>query len=101
MGMSGDIFLNIDTIVLRGLQHIDRYALTEALQQALIEQLATNHKLRATDLSRVKTNISLPGEFNAAQLGHTLGLGLSNIFSGNPAPQETTDKASRGGHRHG
>ena len=81
--MSGDIFLNIDTIVLRGMDHVDRHALTEALQQALVEQLSSNPTLTTGDLTRVRTNIILPTVFGAEQLGQSLGQSLSGIISNN------------------
>ena len=98
--MSGDIFLNIDTIVLRGLNHIDCHALAEALQQALIEQLSSNSTLTATDLSRVRTNITLPGHVSETQLGQTLAQSLSGIITNNEGISSSAQKQTPGGQRH-
>ncbi len=98
--MSGDIFLNIDTIVLRGLNHVDRQALTEALQQALIEQLSSNPTLTDTNLSRVRTNITLPTAFGAEQLGQMLGQSLSGIVSRNEDLTNSTHNTKQGGRSH-
>ncbi len=95
--MSGDIFLNIDTIVLRGLNHVDRHALTEALQQALIEQLSSNPTLTDTDISRVRTNITLPTAFGAEQLGRTLGQSLSDVISNNEGSINSVHETKLGG----
>lgn len=93
--MSGDIFLNIDTIVLRGLHRVDRHALAEAVKQALQEQLSSGADLTAADLSRVKTNITLPSNFGTEHLGQALGQSLSGIISNTTEPQQT-----QGGKRH-
>ncbi len=98
--MSGDIFLNIDTIVLRGLHGIDRHAFNEALQQALVEQLSTNHGLRAIDLSRVRTDITLPNGFGAEQLGNNLSQSLGSIISDNGAKTGSSHKTIQGDERH-
>ncbi|MCP4047404.1 MAG: hypothetical protein GY732_15615 [Gammaproteobacteria bacterium] len=79
--MSGDIFLNIDTIVLRGLHHIDRHALETALRRVLQEQLSSNREFHATDLNRMRTKVTLPVTFTAEQLGQTLGQSLIDTFS--------------------
>ena len=92
MDMSRNIFLNIDTIVLRGFNHVDRHALAEALQQALVEQLSSNQELSATDLKRVRTNITLPTSFGAEQLGQTLGKSLSGIVVNNVSATNSADK---------
>ena len=97
--MSGDIFLNIDTIVLRGMDHVDRHALTEALQQALVEQLSSNPTLTTGDLTRVRTNITLPPNFGAGQLGRSLGQSLSGIISNHEAKASSGQKTTPGG-RH-
>ena len=81
--MSGDIFLNIDTIVLHGLHQLDRHALAEALQQTLMKQLSSKQELINTDLTRARTNITLPNNFDAEQLGQALGQSLSDIINNN------------------
>ncbi len=100
MDMSRDIFLNIDTIVLRGFNHVDRHALAEALQQALAEQLSSNHELSATDLTRVRTNITLPASFGTEQLGQTLGQGLSGIITSNETTAQSDHVIKPGGRRN-
>lgn len=99
--MSGDIFLNIDTIVLRDLAYVDRHTLTEALQQALVEQLSSNPTLSAADLSRVQTNITLPGHVSETQLGQALAQSLSGIITNNKSMSSPTQKQTPGGKRHG
>ena len=97
--MSGDIFLNIDTIVLRGLQQIDRHALAEALQHALKEQLVPHQTFTAADLSRVRTSITLPGDCGSEQLGQHLARHLGSIVTNNSATTSSTHKKIQGG-RH-
>ena len=98
--MSRDIFLNIDTIVLRGMDHVDRHELATALQQAMVEQLASNPQLIAADLERVKTHISLPGTFATEQLGQALAGSLSGIISNCEPGPDTDHKLSAGERRH-
>ncbi len=95
--MSGDIFLNIDTIVLHGLSHVNRHVLVEALQQALVEQLSLNQGLSATDLARARTNITLPNAFGAEQLGRTLGQSLSDVISNNEGSINSVHETKLGG----
>ncbi|MBU1059869.1 MAG: hypothetical protein KJ804_16290 [Proteobacteria bacterium] len=98
--MSGDIFLTIDTIVLRGFKSIDRQALTEAVQQALTEQLSGDRELKAMDLARVRTDITLPTSFAAEQLGQTLGQRLSGIITGDEATTQSAHETKPGGRHH-
>ena len=98
--MSSDIFLNIDTIVLRGLNHIDRHALAEALQQALVEQFSLNQTLTATDLSQVRINITLPTAFGAEQLGQSLAQTLGNIILNNEGTTNSVHETTQGERRH-
>ena len=98
--MSGDIFLNIDTIVLRGLNHIDRYALAEAVQQALLEQLSLHPTLTAADLSRVRTNITLPNNCGSEQLGMALGQSLSKVITNNNTTHNSAANPLQGGQHH-
>ncbi len=94
--MSGDIFLTIDRIVLHGLDRIDRHALSEALQQALLDQLGQQSSLTSADLSRVRITISLPDNMGGEQLGQVLGQTLGGII-GNSG----TEKPAQGRHGHG
>lgn len=95
--MSSDIFLNIDTIVLRGMHQIDRHALAEAVREVLLEQLAAGAGLTAAELPRVRTNITLPSGFNSEQLGQILGHSLSKVISNTHAPQNPANKTLQGG----
>ncbi len=100
MDMSRNIYLNIDTIVLRGFNHVDRHALAEALQQALVEQLSLNQELSATDLTRVRTNITLPTSFGTKQLGQTLGKSLSGIVVNNESATNSAHEIKQRGRRN-
>jgi hypothetical protein len=97
--MSGEVFLTIDTIVLRGL-HVDRHGLTEALEQALVEQLSLHPALTAADLPRVQTDIRLAPGFGARQLGQALARSLGDIIlDGDAATPPGPETAPKGG-RH-
>ena len=97
--MSSNIFLNIDTIVLHGLRHIDRHALAEALKKALSEQLSQKRELRGVELSRVTTTLSLPDNFAAEQLGVHLAQSLSGVISGDGTCPRADREPFRGGGR--
>lgn len=99
--MSRDIFLNIDTIVLRGLNHLDRQALVEAVQQALLQQFESNPGLTTANLSRVSTNINLPANFGTEQMGQALGQSLSTLITNTAATKKSAAKSSQGGQDHG
>lgn len=79
--MSGDIFLNIDTIVLRGLGNINRRAIAEELEQALTEQLSQANPWNPGNLAKVQTQISLPTINNANLLGQSLAEALGGILT--------------------
>ena len=98
--MNGDIYLNIDSIVLRGLNNIDRQTLVDAVQQALIEQLGADHNLTAVDLSRVRSNISLPNNCGAEQLGQLLAQSLSHIISNRDATANSGQQITQPGERN-
>ena len=100
MDMSANIFLNIDTIVLRGLNHLDRQALVEALQQALLQQFETNPNLTTASLARVKTNISLPANFGTEQLGQALGQSLSTLITDTANTKSPSQQPESGGQQH-
>lgn len=97
--MSRDIFLNIDHIVLRGLNHIDRKALEAVLQQALVDQLTSSPVHTPADLSRVRTKITLPETFGAEQLGLTLAQSLHGVLSNSDLTPHRGLASKRGG-RH-
>lgn len=95
--MKKTINLNIERIVLHGLQQIDRNILTEALQQALSKQLSLNPTLPPADWSRVRTNITLPANVGAEQLGQALGQSLNNIIAQNEGTIQSGQKIKLGG----
>lgn len=78
--MSGGIFLNIDRIVLDGFDHIDRHGLAAALQQALVEQLASTDFAHSSATPLTRTNITLQESFSAAQLGQSLARDLCTVI---------------------
>lgn len=79
--MSGDIFLNIDRIVLHGLDHIDRNELQTALQEALTEQLSARTIAHPSETPRVRTELTLPASFSAGQVGRSLAQNLYGVIS--------------------
>jgi hypothetical protein len=97
--MSGDIFLNIERIVLHGLEHINRHELETALRKALLEQLASGSIGQSLVTKQVRTDIALPGSCNAGQLGQSLADKLCNVIStpGANTPPRNTGK-QRGQH---
>ncbi len=99
--MSGDIYLNIDSVVLRGLGPVDRQALKASLEQALITQLFSSSALTDAERSQVKTDIKVPGPCSANQLGRTLGktLGqnLSGIITNKTPAASSSNNPNRGG----
>ncbi|MCP4042002.1 MAG: hypothetical protein GY731_08610 [Gammaproteobacteria bacterium] len=95
--MNGDIYLNIDTITLRGLDHIDRHALKVALQQVLREQLSSNPNLRNTGLAQVQTDITLPPAYGAEQFGQILGDSICDVITTNEDRTLSTKKTQQGG----
>lgn len=98
--MSGDIYLTIDRIVLHGMDHIDRFALADALQQALSEQLFPVQAMTAAERSRFRADILLPTTFSAEQLGQSLGQTLSSIISDSGGGIDSGQEPQRGGRRH-
>lgn len=97
--MSRDIYLNIDTIVLRGLDHIDRHDLAKVLQQALNEHFSSNQDLRSLDLLQVRTNITLPTTIGAEQLWQNLAESLVGVIVGNEGTANKAQTTEKGG-RH-
>lgn len=96
--MSGDIILNIDRIVLHGLDHVDGQTLTTALQQALAEQLSSSPVNSSAEMARVQTRITLPEAFSAEQLGRTLAQCLHGVISdaaGKPAQGLASKRGGR------
>ncbi len=96
--MSGDIILNIDRIVLHGLDHVDGQTLATALQQALAEQLSSSPVRSPAEMARVRTRITLPEAVSAEQLGRTLGQSLHGVIS-DSAGKPAQDFASKRGGR--
>jgi hypothetical protein len=93
MDMSADIFLNIDRVVVRGMNHIDRntlaYALEQSLKQALKEYFFTKHNFSDTNVPVIQTNITLPTTANNDQLSESLAHGLIGTL-GRSDPSQTT-----------
>ena len=81
--MSRDVFVNIDRVVVHGLDHLDARDLAVALQDALAKQLAgTEAGSRAADIARVRTRIDLPHGCTAVQLGQALAGTLAGTMGG-------------------
>ena len=97
--MSGDIFIDIDSIVLRGLHHVDPDALRETLQRALTDQLSAQCELSTIDMARAVTNITLPNDVRAEQLGQILSQSLSGIISNNDSAAKVTHRSTDRGQR--
>ena len=95
--MSGDIFLNIDRIVLRGLGRIDRSELEAALQTALTEQLASSSVHHPLEQHRVVTQITLPETVSAGQLGQSLAQNLYAVISDTGIAAAPRNVGKRGG----
>ncbi len=97
--MNGDIYLNIDTIVLHGLDHIDGHALEIAIRQVLEEQLSSHPNLHSTELARVQTDITLAPAHGAEQLGKSLGDSICDIITTSEGRTLSNKKTPQGG-RH-
>ena len=95
--MSGDIILNIDRIVLHGLDHVDDQTLATALRQALAEQLSSSPDSGPASMARVQTQITLPEVFSAEQLGRTLAQSLHGVISDSAGKPEQDLASKRGG----
>lgn len=94
--MSGDVFLNIDRIVLHGMDHVDGKALAAAMQQSLLEQLAANSISHPAAAARVRTEITLPKSCDTEQMGRVLAQSLYGVISNNTA---TARRGRTGGRR--
>lgn len=95
--MSGDVFLNIDRIVLHGMEHVDGKALAAAVQQSLLEQLIESPIHDPATQARVRAQISLPESCNAAQMGKALAQSLHGIIGTNAATVEKGPTGGQGG----
>lgn len=100
MEMKRRITLDIDRIVLRGFDRIDREALSAALQQALTQWLKGNPSFRSVDLTRVQARIKLTGGTGTEQTSRMLGQELSGIIAGNSETAAPARPATPG-VRHG
>ncbi|SHO44174.1 hypothetical protein [Desulfopila aestuarii] len=80
--MSGDIFLTIDTIVLHGLEHVDRHGFEVALEESIRQYLTANHCFHPADASRLQLQITLPAVLTAESLGSALGDRLAGSIGG-------------------
>ena len=83
--MKTTINLNIERIVLHGLEGINRRAIVEALTQELTRQLAQPQSWKSENIARTITNISLEGNNDMGELGRTLAQGLGGILSNQKA----------------
>lgn len=99
--MNGDIVVNIDTIVLRGLGRFDRDELRNAVHKVLAEQLSSDARFATLDRSRLRIDITLPDNFGTEQLGEVLGRGLGSAIINRNEPQRFAGKPSEGAHDHG
>jgi hypothetical protein len=95
--MSGDVFVNIDRIVLHGLGHIDRQELETALQKALTEQLKAQSIGHPFETPRVRTELTLPASFNAGQVGRSLAQNLCGVISDTGAARSPGSAGKQGG----
>ena len=75
----GAIHLHIDKLVLSGFSHINEAALTAALHETLVRELLSAQSLYDTNLSNIRTNVSLPAHYSASTLGSTLARSLADI----------------------
>lgn len=80
--MSSDIFLTIDTIVLHGLEHVDRHSLEVALQESIHQYLAAHLDFHAADAAHLQLRITLPAVVTAECLGSALGESLVGAIAG-------------------
>ena len=95
--MSGETFINIDRIVLHGLDHVDGKTLTTALKQALVEQLTSNPVHNPAAVTRVQTQIALPEAVSAKQMGRVLAQNLHRVISSSAVTPEQDRTGKRGG----
>lgn len=95
--MSGDIFLNIDRIVLHGLGHVDGKALATSLEQALLDELKLNSVCEPAELARVQTQIKLPETLAAGQIGQALAQSLHGVISNTAAAAKRGPTGKQGG----
>lgn len=95
--MSGDLFLNIDRIVLHGMDHVDGKALAASLEQALTEQLELNSDHQPAELARVQTQITLSDSFGAGQIGRALAKSLHGVISNSAISEQQGSAGKRGG----
>jgi hypothetical protein len=95
--VSAGVFLNIERIVLHGMDHVDARALAAALQKSLSEQLAANPIHDAAASAWVRTQISLPESCNAEQMGRALAQSLHGVIVNEPATAGRGGAGGRGG----
>lgn len=99
MSMGGDIFLNIDSIVLHGTGRIDRRGLENALRMVLEEHLSLKRTFQAADVQRVQTAVNLSlATVSGEELGRALGERLTATFAATgDGGSEAGDLGSSGG----
>jgi hypothetical protein len=101
MDMKNSIHLNIDAIVLRGMEQIDRQALTEGLRNVVTRQLAGMETISAASSPRIKTSITLPLHSNSHRLGERLGRSLADILTSGECNGNFQDNNQKGGRHDG
>ena len=95
--MSGDTFINIDRIVLHGLEHVDGKTLAAALKQSLVAQLTSSPVRNPAAATRVQTQIALPEAVSAEQMGRALAQNLHRVISSSAVTPEQDRAGKRGG----
>lgn len=97
--MSGDVFVNIDRVVVHGLEHLNARDLAAALQDALAQQLAeVPVGSQAADVDRVRTRIDLPNGCTATQLGQALAGTLGGVIGDGGPDSGIKSRTPAGAH---
>jgi len=94
------IHLHIDSLSLRGFDHLDPAALTAALHEALQRELLVMPVPGGDVQPRLHTALTLPAPCSAEQLGSGLARSLAAIVGGHHAPTPRHADAAHG-ERHG
>jgi len=82
MAVNGDIFITIDTIVLHGLEHVDRHDFEFALEESIRQYFISHHDFHGADVTRLQLQITLPSVLTAECLGNALGERLAGAIAG-------------------
>lgn len=81
MKRDAHVSLHIDDIVLHGFEHIDRHALTAALEQALSERMASFRPDSGAVTGEMRASLSLPAHAGSAQIGTALAGVIGDAIS--------------------